>query len=268
MDELQPERNLDYTPLIKVMLIVQNNPAQGLTLPGLKMTPIATEFGTAKLDLTLTMEETETGLIGSLEYSTDLFNAETITRMLGHFETLLAAIVSDPDQQLHDLNLLAEAEQKQILFRWNATETEFSKTACLHQLFEEQAARTPEAVALVFGSDSLTYRELNERANQLAHQLGSLGVGSESVVALLMERSLEMVISLLAVLKAGGAYLPLDPSYPAQRLSFMLADAQPVVLLRQRGQAEVLRVPAGMTVLEVEAESGSGSEANPVVAVG
>ena len=252
VDELQPERNLSYNPLFQVMLIVQNTPAQGLSLPGLKMTPIATEFGTSKLDLTLTMEETEAGLIGSLEYSTDLFNAQTITRMLGHFQTLLASIVSDPDQHLRDLKLLDEAEQEQILFKWNETQREFSQSGCLHTLFEEQAARTPEAVAVVFGSESLSYRELNQRANRLAHHLRALGVGPESVVALLLERSFEMVISLLAVLKAGGAYLPLDPTYPSPRLSFMLADAQPAVLIRQAGLNPLVQVPEGMAVVVVD----------------
>jgi amino acid adenylation domain-containing protein len=277
IETLSTERNISYAPVFQVLFLYQNKSLENLNQRDLSLTPIDIHSGTAKFDLALSVVEGTNGhLTASLEYNTDLFNAQTITWMLAHFETLLAAIVSDPEQHLHDLNLLAEAEQEQILFKWNATQTEFTETPCLHKLFEEQAARTPEAVALMFGSDSLTYQQLNERANQLAHHLRSLGVGTESVVALLMDRSLEMVISLFAVLKAGGAYLPLDPTYPPQRLSFMLSDAQPVVLLRQRGQRGTLTVPPGMTVLEVEeqkktavsAESVSESYANPEVEVG
>src|SRR6185295_13571833 len=192
---------------------------------------------------------------------------EQMQRLAQAYRHLLESVVSGSDQAITAFEVVDERQQLQLR-QWNDTKTDFASTACLHRLFEEQAARTPEAVALVFGSDALTYRAVNERANQLAHQLQSLGVGPESVVALLMERSFEMVISILAVLKAGGAYLPLDPSYPSQRLSFMLSDAQPLVLLRERGQAEVLRVPAGMSVLEVDGESVSESCANPAVEVG
>ncbi len=269
IETLSPERNLSYAPFFQVLFLYQNKPLENLNQRDLLLTPMDIHSGTAKFDLALSVVEGTNGqLTAALEYNTDLFKADTIGRMLGHFETLLGAIVSDPDQHLHDLNPLAEAEQEQILFEWNATETEFAETAFVPQLFEQHAARTPEAVALVFGADSLTYRELNEQANQLAHQLQGLGVGPETVVALLMDRSFEMVISLLAVLKAGGAYLPLDPTYPSSRLAFMLADAQPLLLLRQAGLNSLVQAPAGLTVLEVKAESASGSEtANPAVAV-
>ena len=193
VDELQTERNLSYNALFQVMLIVQNTPVQGLQLPGLKLTPVATEFGTSKLDLTLTLEETQAGLVGSLEYSTDLFDSETIAHLLRHFETLLESIVVNPDRRLLDLSLLDETEQSRILKTWNETRAEYEPEP-LHHLFETQAASTPDAIALVFENESLTYRELDERANQLAHHLRSLGVGAETVVALLMERSVEMVV--------------------------------------------------------------------------
>uniref|UniRef100_UPI000B331F2B AMP-binding protein n=1 Tax=Crocosphaera watsonii TaxID=263511 RepID=UPI000B331F2B len=172
------------------------------------------------------------GLVGSFEYNTDLFEEETITRMVGHLERLLSAIVANPEQRLSDLPLLSEPEQHQLLSEWNETKVEYS-SLCVHQLFEVQVEKTPLAVAVEFEDQKLTYHELNRKANQLAHYLRSLGVKPEVLVGICVERSLEMVIGLLAILKAGGAYLPLDPNYPQERIQFILEETPVPVLLTQ-----------------------------------
>jgi non-ribosomal peptide synthetase component F len=165
------------------------------------------------------------GISGFVVYSTDLFDAATITRMLGHFQTLLEGIVANPEQRLADLPILSEAERHQLLVEWNTTQTDYPKNQCIHQLFEAQVEQTPDATALVFEDKHITYRELNIRSNKLAHYLQKQGVGAEVLVGLCVERSPEMVVGMLGILKAGGAYVPLDPSYPPERLSFMLEDA-------------------------------------------
>jgi amino acid adenylation domain-containing protein len=265
IDALKLERNISYAPLFQVLFLYQNKPVGKLEQAGLSLTPIDVHSGTAKFDLNLSVVEgTDGQLTASLEYNTDLFNAPTITRLLGHFETLLESIVANPDQHLLDLTWLNDAEQHQLLTTWNATQVDYPTQSPIHQLIEQQAAKTPDAVALVFNTELLTYQQLNERANQLAHQLIALGVRPESLVAILMERSTEMVVSLLAVLKAGAAYLPLDPSYPAQRLSFMLEDARPVVLLRQAGvSSSLLTVPEGMAVVELDEQKSGATTADP-----
>jgi non-ribosomal peptide synthetase component F len=176
-----------------------------------------------------------------IEYERDQFDDETINRMLGHFRQLLRGIITDPQQRVCDLPLLTDSERQQLLHEFNDTAAEFPQDVCLHQLIEQQVARTPEQVALVFEEEQVSYRELNERANQLAHHLRSLGVKTESPVGILLERSVEMVVALLGVLKAGGAYVPLDPEYPAERLRFMLEDAQVAVLITQPRLAEMVR---------------------------
>jgi amino acid adenylation domain-containing protein/non-ribosomal peptide synthase protein (TIGR01720 family) len=233
VEALQPERNLSHQPLFQVMFALQNAPMPALELPNLTLSSLEIESGTAKFDLTLSMEDTEQGLVGSLEYNTDLFHGTTISRMLGHFQTLLEGIVAEPDQRLSDLPLLTQPERQQLLVEWNDTQADYSKDVCIHQLFEAQSEQTPEAVAVVFEGQQLTYRELNCRANQVAHHLRSLGVGPEGLVGICVERSLEMVIGLLGILKAGGAYVPLDPDYPKERLAYMLSDSQVPVLLTQ-----------------------------------
>ena len=186
------------------------------------------------------LSEAEGGLVGVWEYSTDLFEAATIERLRAHFQTLLEGIVADPQRRLSELPLLPEAEWQQVVVEWNATEAEYPKEWCIHQLFEAQVERAPEAVAVVFEDEWLTYRALNARANQLAHHLQGLGVGPEVLVGICLERSLEMVVGLFGVLKAGGAYVPLDPAYPEERLAFMLEDAQVPVLLTQAHLAPTL----------------------------
>ncbi|BDI19716.1 hypothetical protein ANSO36C_55180 [Nostoc cf. commune SO-36] len=240
VEELKPQRHLNRNPLFDVMFTFQNAPAQELQLPGLTLGLLSEQRQAAIFDLTLTMAETEQGLAGTIEYSTDLFYASTIERMLGHFQVLLAAIVAEPEQSVSSLPLLTASEQQQLLVEWNHTDTEYPQDKCIQELFQQQVERTPEAVAVVYDNQQLTYRELNAKANQLAHYLRSLGVKPEVLVGICLERSLEMVIGLLAILKAGGAYLPLDPAYPSERLAFMLEDAQVSVLLTQQKLAALL----------------------------
>ena len=219
--------------------------------------------------MTLGIGETEQGLRGAWEYNTDLFERPTIERLGAHFQTLLEGIVADPQRPLSELPLLTEAEWRQVVVEWNATEAEYPKERCIHQLFEAQVERTPEAVAVVFEEHGLSYRALNRRANQLAHHLQALGVGPEVLVGVCLERSVEMVVGLLSILKAGGAYVPLDPAYPPERLAFMLEDAQVPVLLTQEGLVPtLLSIPAQVLCLDRDWERiAQGSVANPMGAV-
>jgi amino acid adenylation domain-containing protein len=234
VEELQVPRDLSYNPLFQVMLVLQNAPMQALQLSGLTLSPLEVETGTAKFDLTLELVEGSEGFAGGIEYNTDLFDTVSIDRMVGHFQTLLQGIVANPEQRIAELPLLSEGERHQLLVEWNATEVEYPRDKCLHELFEEQVERTPDGVALVFEGKQLTYRELNGRANQLAHYLRKMGVGPEVLVGIFMERSFEMVIAMYGILKAGGAYVPLDPEYPPERVAFMARDTQVPVLLTQR----------------------------------
>ncbi|NEO97868.1 MAG: amino acid adenylation domain-containing protein [Symploca sp. SIO2E9] len=241
VEALQPDRDISYTPLFQVMFALNNESLSQLNLTGLTLTPLTVESQTSKFDLTLVMEKRADGLVGVWEYSTDLFDASTIERMTSHFVTLLEAIVSNPQQRIWQLPLLTEAEKRQLLIDWNNTQADYPQNQCIHQLFEEIVERTPNAIALVFENQQLTYQQLNCRANQLAHYLQSVGVGADVLVGLCVERSLEMVVGILGILKAGGAYVPLDPDYPTERLSFMLEDAQVSVILTQQQLLESLR---------------------------
>ncbi|MBD2677466.1 MULTISPECIES: non-ribosomal peptide synthetase [Nostoc] len=231
VEELKPSRDLSYNPLFQVMFVLQNVPKPNLSLSDVSITYEEGYNGTSKFDLTVFMEDSEGGLIATCEYNTNLFNADTINRMLGHFETLLESIISDPKQHIADLQLLTPSEIRQLLVEWNNTNTDYLQNKCIHQLFEEQAEKTPNAVAVVFGNQQLTYRELNNRANQLAHYLQELEVKPEVIVGLCMERSIEMLIAMLAILKVGGAYVPLDLTYPQERLTLMLEDSQAKILV-------------------------------------
>ncbi|BAY41871.1 nonribosomal protein synthetase (plasmid) [Nostoc sp. NIES-2111] len=241
VEELQPERDLSHSSLFQVMFILQNAPTETLHLPDLTLNSLKVESQTANFDLTLSMVEVDTELMGSIEYNTDLFNADRITRMWGHFQTLLSGIIAHPEQNLSDLPLLTTAKHQQILTTWNSNKI-FVPQQCIHQLFEAQVEKTPDAVAVVFEKGQLTYRELNKRANQLAHYLQTQGVKPEVLVGICLERSCELIVGILGVLKAGGAYLPLDPSYPQERLAYMLADAQAPVILTQKELANNLPI--------------------------
>jgi amino acid adenylation domain-containing protein/non-ribosomal peptide synthase protein (TIGR01720 family) len=240
VEELQPERSLSHTPLFQVTFGMHNAPRGELRLPGLKLSRLSSEGETAKFDLMLSMMEGAGGLLGLVEYSTDLFDESTIERMVGHFEVLLEAAALTPDARLSALPVLTETERRLLLHDWNRTAADYPRQSCVHELFEQQAALTPEAVALVYGDEEVTYRELNERANRLAHHLRGVGVGAESRVGLCVGRSAELVVGLLGILKAGGAYVPLDPSYPAERLAWMMEDAGVAALVSEEEAVEEL----------------------------
>jgi amino acid adenylation domain-containing protein len=249
VEELQPERDPSRSPLFQVMLALQNAPREELDAPGLKMSRLAGDNRTAKFDLTLEVDDAAPELCCLFEYNTDLFDADTIRRMIGHFRTLLRGIVADPGLRLADLPLLADEERHQLVVAFNDTATDYPRDKTVHQLFEAQAALTPDSTALVFGEESLTYAELNARANRLAHRLLSLGVEPDTLVGLCVERSIEMVVGLLAVLKAGGAYLPLDPALPRERLAFMLEDTRACLLLCDGRSALLFEAWRGEIVL-------------------
>ncbi|MFP5273889.1 amino acid adenylation domain-containing protein [Coleofasciculus sp.] len=236
VEALHPERDLSYTPLFQIDFSLEHEPEATVTLKDVTIN--TSEPGanhTAKLDLSLSLQKTEQGLTGVFEYSTDIFDATTIARMIEHWQTLLAGIVENPEQRLSDLPILTAIEQHKLLVEWNQTQQDYPHNLCIHQLFEAQVEQTPDAVAVIFKDEQLTYRELNAKANQLAHHLQALGVKPETLVGICVERSLEMIVGLLGILKAGGAYVPLDPTYPSERLAFMLEDsAVPVLLTQQR----------------------------------
>ncbi|WP_186001748.1 non-ribosomal peptide synthetase [Corallococcus sp. Z5C101001] len=233
VEVLQPARRLNLTPFFQVMFVLQNAPLPTVDVSGLRMETQPVDSGSAKFDLTLIAAEMAHGLRLTAEYRTALFDVATVERMLAHLRTLLEGAVRDPEQPLSRLPLLDARERLRLLEDWSGPRVDMPE-ACLHSLIEAQVERTPDAVALVFEDAALTYRELDARANQLAWHLRSLGVGAETRVGLLLERSVELVVALLATLKAGGAYVPLDPDHPPRRLAWMLEDARPQVLLAQR----------------------------------
>jgi hypothetical protein len=256
VEALNPERSPSHSPLFQVMFILQNTPFEVLELPGLAMQPLqagaaedeseGTPEGTARFDLTLSVQESAAGLVGVLEYNTDLFDRETMRRMLSHYVRLLESIAAAPQARLSHLEMLGEQERHQQLVEWNATARAYPHERCIHELFEEQVRLRPDAIAVVHEGRALTYAELNARANRLAHYLREQGVRPDSRVGICVERGIAMMVGLLATLKAGGAYVPLDPQYPAQRLRCMLGDGEPVLLLVDaagRAALEVERTP-------------------------
>ncbi|HYO52236.1 amino acid adenylation domain-containing protein, partial [Archangium sp.] len=242
--ELQPHREESRSPLVQVLIAPEQDVEPLLTLPGLKLRLLELESRTAKFDLVLYATEKTQGYSLVLEYDAALFERETVVRMAGHLRGLLEEVVAHPDKRLSELRMLSGEEQQRTLVEWNAaTRVAYPREACIHELFEQQAQRTPESVAVEFEGSGLTYRELNEQANQVAHHLRKLGVRAGVLVGLCVARSLEMVVGTLGILKAGGAYVPLDPAYPRERLEFMLRDTGVKVLVGQRGQLE--KLPAG-----------------------
>jgi amino acid adenylation domain-containing protein len=268
VDLVHPERNMSYTPLFQVMFALQETHLGDLALPGLTGRTLEPDTGTSKFDLALDIAQGPQGLTATLNWATDLFDEATIDRMGAHFVTLLEAIAANPAAPVSQLNLMPEAERQLVTVEWNRTEQGYQRCLAVHDLVERQAAASPDRTALVFGQESLTYGDLNRQANQLARYLQRLGVGPDVLVGVCMERCAALVVALLAIHKAGGAYLPLDPTYPADRLAYMLQDAQAPVLLT-RGAAPVafdghtVDLQRDWTAIATEADGGWDGGAGP-----
>ena len=253
VQELQPERILNRNPLFDVLFAFQNAPTSNAKHSPIRPSVIETEY--TKFDLEVYLSEAAEGVRCKFVYSTDLFEAETAKRMMVHFQLLLESIASNPGERLANLQILPEEERRQLLFDWNANQTSYFEKS-LVQLFEEQAARSPHAVALLSGKETVTYAELNKRANQLAHYLMKLGAGPERVVGICVERSVAMVVGLMGILKAGAAYLPLDPAYPRERLQFMARDSDLTLLLTERSLVEKFDGTTAPVLLSDELQDG------------
>ncbi|MCR4541375.1 amino acid adenylation domain-containing protein, partial [Pseudomonas sp. 18.1.10] len=252
VEALAPERNLSFNPLFQVLFNHQTQAPvrdERLHLPGLKVSGLEWESQTAQFDLSLNAHESSEGLVASLTYATDLFEPATVARMASHWLNLLAGMAVDTQQRIDQLPLLAPSELQTSVHHWNATARDYSLAHCVHHRIEAQVALTPDAPALAFGQQQLSYAELNRCANRLAHRLMEAGVGPDVLVGLAVERSIEMVVGLLAVLKAGGAYVPLDPEYPRERLAYMLQDSGVKLLLTQAHLLEHLPIPQGLDSL-------------------
>jgi amino acid adenylation domain-containing protein len=265
VEVLQPRRDLSHAPLFQVMFALQNMPRQAPELAGLKLSPEPLEEGAAKFDLTLTLQQEAGGLEGSLEYNADLFEPATVERMVRHLSTLLAGVAADAEASVWTLPLMEPGERQQVVEQWNATAVAGAWEGTLHGLFEAQAVRSPEAVAVVCGDARLSYRELEQRANQMAWHLRAQGVGPEVRVGVCARRSVELVVALLGILKAGGAYVPLDPNYPRERLVYMAQDAGLRLLVTHGVEVQELfgsHFPV-MTVREVLAASARTEAPEP-----
>jgi amino acid adenylation domain-containing protein len=244
VEELRPDRSLSYLPLFQVIFAFENTP-QPLESSELKMKWMEVDRGTSRCDLTLFVTDNGGGLACMWEYSTDLFDGETIERIIASYQTLLESVLENPDEKIAYLKILKETDRRRLIEEWNGEATAPGIDSCMPRLFEAQAEKTPEAIAVTCGDQNLTYRELNARANQLAHYLQTRGVGPETPVGVCAERSAEMIVALLGILKAGGAYVPLDPNYPSERLAFMLEDSSVPLLLTQRRLLD--KLPEGQT---------------------
>jgi amino acid adenylation domain-containing protein len=261
VEELNPERKANRSPLFQVMFSFQNMPEPELAVNGTKFSTIKIDSDAAKFDLTLEVDETTDGIAISLEYARDLFEAATIDRMLGHFLNLLTAVVDNPEQSISDIDLLTALERNQLLVEWNSERIEYPADACLHQLFEAQVGKTPAAPAVEFCGEQLTYAELNARANQLANYLIKRGVRSGTIVGICTERSLGMIVAILGVLKTGAAYVPLDPTYPSDRIAFMIEDTAARLVITQASLAatiaadvELISIDSDWQEMKVERE--------------
>lgn len=250
VEELNPERKANRSPLFQVMFSFQNMPAPELAANGTRFSPLAPENAVAKFDLSFDVTQSTNGLSIALEYACDLYEQTTIERMLAHFQNLLAAIVRNPELTIAEYLLISDEERRRLLVSWNEGRLEVPAPARLHQLFEAQAAKTPDAIAAEFHGEQMTYRQLNERANQLANYLQQQGVGPESLVGICVERSLAMLVAIYGVLKAGGGYVPLDPNYPRDRIAFMIDDANMPVIVTQESLAGELPMAAKILCMD------------------
>ncbi|ASS75372.1 hypothetical protein CIG75_10465 [Tumebacillus algifaecis] len=264
VEHLQPERNMSFSPLFQVLFALQNAPVPELKLPGLQLQARELDSGTSKFDISLYVMQKEAGLLVKFEYNTDLFDRATIERMGAHFQNLLHSILSDADQPIATLSLLTEREIDLCAGAWNGPTADFPKDATVPELFAAQAARTPDAPALLFENESLSFREVEERANQVARFLQKQGVERETLVGISMERTPAMIIGLLGILKAGAAYVPIDPGYPEERKAYMLQDSAVRLLLTEASVLERLPVHDAQTICldadwaEIAKESTAG----------
>ncbi|HET8843022.1 MAG TPA: condensation domain-containing protein, partial [Ktedonobacteraceae bacterium] len=240
LEVLQPERATSYAPVFQILFVLQNTPTMAMSLAGLTIYPDEIDLGSSKYDIVCALEETPEGLQVFLDYNKALFEDQTIDRMLSHFTMLLRSVVAQPTMRISELPLLTEEEQSRQLAVWNDTARPYQQTLCVHDLFEARVRQSPDALAVSFQDEHITYNELNRRANQLANVLRGLGVKPEVTVCLLLDRSPELLIGILGILKAGGTYVPLDPTYPAERLAFMLENSQASVAVTRRHLAEDL----------------------------
>ncbi|NEO41472.1 MAG: amino acid adenylation domain-containing protein [Moorea sp. SIOASIH] len=284
VDKLQLERDSSRAPLFQAGFVLKkfqesqdvpkcffSSKKTLMNWGGLEVEPFLLEQYESQYDLFLEMFEEDSSLVGFLKYNAELFDEQTIARIAGHFQNLLEEIVNDPQQRVTALPLMTEVELDQILVEWNNTKTDYPNDKCIHQLFEEQVEKKPNAIAVVFEEQKLTYSQLNSKANQLAHYLQKLGVVPETLVGICVERSVEMVVGLLAILKAGGAYVPLDPAYPQERLEYMFADSQVSVLLTQeqllaqlpQHQAQVVFLDKDWEKIATETPEKVESEVSP-----
>ncbi|HEX8271926.1 MAG TPA: amino acid adenylation domain-containing protein, partial [Longimicrobiaceae bacterium] len=265
VEELRVERSLQHTPLFQVMFSLQNHERGELEMGGLRVGPLARGAESAKFDLGVTLVEEDGMVGGGVSFRADLFDGATVGRMLEHYANLLGAVAADPDRRLSGVEILGAAERARVLEEWNRTARPWPRGVCIHELFEEQARRRPGAPALAWGGVELTYAGLDARANRLAHHLAGLGVGPESRVGVMLERGPELVVSILAVLKAGGCYVPLDPGYPAERLALMLDDSGVRVLLTRSEHAAAAEADGpAVVLLDRAAEAIASEPADPV----
>ncbi|HEV2827625.1 MAG TPA: condensation domain-containing protein, partial [Pyrinomonadaceae bacterium] len=263
--ELQPDRTVTHNPIFQIMFVLQNEPIPPLEFGGLAVSHVQVDNVTTNFDLTLDIVERDGQFHMKFEGNADLFEPDTITRMMGHFETLIAGVIDDPSQRLSELPLLTADERRQLLVEWTDTKAEYPAHTSIQHLFEEQAAATPDALAIVAAETGLTYRELNTRANCLAHYLRKRGVENETRVGVCLERSTDLIVALLGILKAGGAYVPLDPSYPTARLQLMAEDADVPVILTKQDLARGLPLKVAQIICldELEAAIANESTENP-----
>jgi len=252
VEAVKPPRSMSHSPVFQVMLALNNTPkGDALTLPGLCLSPVTRPSTTTQFDLTLSLTEVDDVIVGSLDYASDLFDAATVARWAGHLQILLNGMVADDQQRISRLPILTQAEIGHIVVDWNDTEADYAQGSGIHQLFEQQAEQTPDAVAVAFEGRSLTYAELNAKSNRLAHYLREKGAGPAVLIGLCVDRSPEMIIGLLGILKAGSAYVPLDPEYPEERIAYMIKDAgMPLLLTRQRLLEKLTAGPADLICLD------------------
>ncbi|WUP96012.1 amino acid adenylation domain-containing protein [Streptomyces sp. NBC_00247] len=264
VEEIAPERDLSRNPLFQTMFVLQapeSADGEAWELAGTEVEPVEIERGVAKFDLTLTAVETSDGLQAVLEYRTDLFERATIERMAGHLGTLAAAVAATPDAHLSELNMLTARERQEILVDWNGTTGPYPDTATIHQLVEDRVTTSPDAIALTHGTTQWTYAQLNQKANRLAHHLRTTGITPDTLIAVCLDRSPELIATLLGILKAGAAFVPLDPDYPTDRITYMINDANAPLIITTTHHTH--RLPTTTPLLLTDTHWPDGPDTNP-----